>query len=67
VKVESYVVEAGTDRRSPSWGEGGFAGSSNRWWMLMTGVVVRVSVLSVGGGGVGKLNTEGRCEAIGGE
>jgi hypothetical protein len=24
------------------------AGSSNRWWMLMTGVVVRVSVLSEG-------------------
>jgi hypothetical protein len=49
VKVESYVVKAGTNRPSPSWG--GFAGSSNRRWMLMTGVVVRVSVLSEGGGG----------------
>jgi hypothetical protein len=27
VKVESYVVEAGTDRLNPFWG--GFAGSSN--------------------------------------
>jgi hypothetical protein len=35
VRVESYVVEAGTDRPSPLWG--GFAGSSNRWWMIMTG------------------------------
>jgi hypothetical protein len=30
----------------------------------MTSIVVRVSVLSEGTGGVGKLNTEGRCEAI---
>jgi hypothetical protein len=30
----------------------------------MTGIVVRVSVLSEGGGGVGKLNTGGGCEAI---
>jgi hypothetical protein len=28
VKVESDVVEGGTDRPSPSWGEGLFAGSS---------------------------------------
>jgi hypothetical protein len=35
---------------------GRFAGSSNWWWMVMTGVVVRVSVLSGGG----KLNTGGR-------
>jgi hypothetical protein len=39
VKIESYVVEAGTDRSSPLWG--GFAGSSNWWWMLMTGVLKR--------------------------
>jgi hypothetical protein len=57
VKVKSYVVEAGTDRPSPSWGED-FAGSSNRWWMLITGVVVRISVPFEGG--VGKLNTGGR-------
>jgi hypothetical protein len=31
-------------------GGGVFAGSSNRWWMLMTGVVIRVSVLSEGEG-----------------
>jgi hypothetical protein len=35
----------GTERTSPSWG---FAGSSDRWWNVMTGVVVRVSVLSEG-------------------
>jgi hypothetical protein len=45
VKVESYVVEGGTDRPSPSWG--GFTGSSNWWWILITGIVVRFSVLSV--------------------
>jgi hypothetical protein len=48
VKVESYVVGGVTDRPSPSWG---FTASSDRWWMVMTGIVVRVSVLSVGGGG----------------
>jgi hypothetical protein len=58
VKVENYVVKAGTGRPSPLWG---FAGSSNQWWILMTGVVVRVSVLSVGVE-VGTLNTGGRCE-----
>jgi hypothetical protein len=38
-------------------GWGVVAGSSNRWWILMTGVVVRVSVLSAGKGEVGNLNT----------
>jgi hypothetical protein len=42
VKVESYIVEGGTDRASP-FGGGGVAGSINRWWMLMTGKVVRVT------------------------
>jgi hypothetical protein len=42
VKVESYDVETGTDRPSPSCGEEVVAGSSNGWWRLMTGVVVRV-------------------------
>jgi hypothetical protein len=32
VKVESYVVEAGADRPSPLW----VAGSSNRWWKILT-------------------------------
>jgi hypothetical protein len=47
VKVESYVVEAGTDWPSPSWG--GLQVAVWRW-ILMTGVVVRVRVLSAGGG-----------------
>jgi hypothetical protein len=34
----------------PCWG-GGVAGSSNRWGILMPGVVVRVRVRSDGGGG----------------
>jgi hypothetical protein len=46
----------------PRGGRGVVAGSSNRWWRLMTGVVVRVSVLS--GVGVSKMNTGGRCEVI---
>jgi hypothetical protein len=40
------------------------AGSSNWWWRLMTGVVVRVSVLLAGRGVVGEMNTGGRCGAI---
>jgi hypothetical protein len=43
VKVESYGVETGTDRPSPSWGRRVVAGSSSGWWRLMTGVVVRVN------------------------
>jgi hypothetical protein len=34
VKIESYVVEAGTDRPSLSWV--GFAGSRNWWWILIS-------------------------------
>jgi hypothetical protein len=59
VKVESYVVEAGTDRHSPSWRGLQVA---VRWWTLMTGVVVWVSVLLERG--VGTLHTWGRYEAI---
>jgi hypothetical protein len=46
-------------------GGGGFAGSSNRWGILVTGVVVRVSVLwERVGVGVGMLHTGGSCEVI---
>jgi hypothetical protein len=60
--VRNYrVVEAGTDRPSPSWEEGLFAGSSP---------VVDINNRCVGqvkcavGSGVGTLHTGGRCEAI---
>jgi hypothetical protein len=51
VKGESYVVEAGTAGLVPR----GVLQVAVRWWVLMNGVVVRVSVLSEGG--FGKLNT----------
>jgi hypothetical protein len=40
----------------------GFLQVAVRWWILITGVVVRISVLSEGR--VGKLNTGDRCKAI---
>jgi hypothetical protein len=62
VKLDSLVVQAGTDRPSPLWGEGVSLQVAVRWWILTTGVVVRVSVLSEGR--VGTLHAGGRCEAI---
>jgi hypothetical protein len=44
VKVESYVMEGGTDRPSPSCV--GFAGSG-WWWILMTGVLVWVTIQKI--------------------
>jgi hypothetical protein len=36
VKLESLVVEAGTERPSPSWGVGVCLQVDVRWWLLMT-------------------------------
>jgi hypothetical protein len=55
-------VEAGTDTPSPSWGGEVCLQVAVRWWILMTGVVVSVSVLS--DGGVRKLNSGSGCEAV---
>jgi hypothetical protein len=43
VRLESYVLEADTDKHSPSGGGGGCLQVVVRWWILMTGVVVRVN------------------------
>jgi hypothetical protein len=63
VKVENYVVEAGTHRPSPSWGGG---------CLLVAVTVVDANDRCSGqgkctvrrGGGGGKFNTGCRCEAI---